>query len=486
MNPRLHFRDFRRQSGVVTLVIGILLLVLITMVTLFGSRIQVQEQRISGNDYRAKVAFGAAEAGFNQALEYLKANRAHVRATTTGGWLEAGSEQWTAVDCDDPADPSETDACAKIVPALQRRNGSIGTVYFYGDITAEDLPNPTPLSNGAVYTADYAMCARGADWTEPCSDDAVNAEDIAIVILSTGFNQDPDDFPEGVAEATVRQLIATFGVIPGNTLPPLTAAGTVNGSGTFDVVVNPDGGGPGVPISAWSSEDLDLTGAATMCQVDEYFSTGPEEVYSDQTPETQFRVCDNCGCPTSDALTHTEGSVYYEGIDIVDIDGNTGPTPDATNFPDDVFEYVFGVPKPDYEEVKERAAVDIIDDCTGLDADSRGMYWITGPCTINSTVGHPEHPVILVTESSIGIQGGGEVFGLAFAFSYPEVGIAGGDITLQGGTRFYGAIVSDHEIDMGNGTFQLIYSDELLSKVLTEADFKTFARVPGTWADHSD
>lgn len=481
MKARHHFRDLQRQGGVVTLAIGVLLLVLITMVTLFGSRIQVQEQRISANDYRAKEAFAAAEAGVSEGLEYLKANRPYIRSDAAGGWLETGNEKWQSQNCDDDPQP---DACQVVAPALTRQSGQIGTVFFYTDVLDEtnstSATDPPELGNGATYTVDYALCARadGDTWSDPCSGDAVGAEDIAVLITGNGTSAD------ATGRATVRQLIATFGVIPGNTLPPLTAAGTVSGSGTFDVVVNPDGGGPGVPISAWSSNDLDLTGAATMCQVDEYFSTGLEEVYSDQTPETQFRICDNCSCPTSDALTHTEGSVYYEGIDIVDMDGNTGPTPDATNFPDDVFEYVFGVPQFDYQEVKERA--EEIADCTGLDGDSRGMYWITGPCTINSTVGHPEHPVILVTESSIDIQGGGEVFGLAYAFSFPAEGIPGGDITLRGGTRFYGAIVSDHEIDMGNGTFQLIYSDELLSKVLTEVDFKTFARVPGTWADHTD
>lgn len=503
MKPRHHYRDYQRQGGIVTLAIGILLLVLITTVTLFGARIQVQEQRISANDYRAKEAFAAAEAALSDGLEYLKANRSYIRSEKADGWLDPDDEKWVEVDCGPPK-PSgdEGKLCDAVAPALTRQGatGEIGTVFFYGEYEELDLEgepelqlqpvfdltnsfsatDPPELDNGATYTVDYALCAKaeGDDWSDPCSSDAVGAEDIAVLIFGNGTS------PDTTGRATVRQLIATFGVIPGNVLPPLTAAGTVNGSGTFDVVVNPDGGGPGVPISAWSNHDLELTGSATMCQVDEYFSTGLEEVYPDQTPKTDFRVCDNCSCPPSDALTDTEGSVYDEGIDIVDIDTNTGPTPDATNFPDDVFEYVFGVPQSDYQEVKENA--EEIADCAGLNGDARGMYWITGPCTINNTVGHPEHPVILVTESSIDIQGGGEVFGLAYAFSYPAEGIAGGDITLRGGTRFYGAIVSDHEIDMGNGTFQLIYSDELLSKVLTEADFKTFARVPGTWADHTD
>ncbi len=483
MKPRHHFSELRSQDGVVTLAIGILLLVLVTAVTLFSARVQVQEQRISANDYRAKEAFAAAEAGVSEGLEYLKANRSFFRSDAAGGWLETGNEKWQSQDCD--ANPGTVE-CQSVASALTRQSGQIGTVFFYTDVFDEtnstSATDPPELANGATYTVDYAMCAKAETdaWSDPCSANAVDAEDIAVLITGHGAS------PDATGRASVRQLIATFGVIPGNALPPLTAAGTVSGSGTFDVVVNPDGGGPGVPISAWSSDDLDLTGSATMCQVDEYFSTGSEIVYLDQTPETEFQVCDNCSCPTSDALTHTEGSVYYEGIDIVDIDGNTGPTPDATNFPDDVFEYVFGVPRFDYQEVKDSDAVETIADCTGLDADSRGMYWITGPCTINTTVGHPEHPVILVTESSIDIQGGGQVFGLAYAFSFPAEGIPGGDITLRGGTRFYGAIVSDHDIDMGNGTFQLIYSDEMLSKVLTEQDFKTFARVPGTWTDHTD
>lgn len=491
MNASIHNRASRRQQGAVTLAIGIVLLLLITLVTLYGGRIQVLEQRISANEYRAKEAFGAAEAGLNMGLEYLKANRNLIRSTSTGidlscaaddGWLSADCPRnrgiWTQVNCDAPSGQAETDACLGVADSLARKDDQIGTVLFYNDLSSEDVPNTTSLSNGATYTVDYALCARGSDWAAPCSPNIVDAEDIAVVITSTGQSTDLS------AEATVQQLIGTFGIIPGNAIPPLMAAGTVNASGNFSVVVNANGGGEGVPISAWASDDLDMTGAGTMCHADEYFASGTEQTYSDQTPETGFQICDDCTCPQSESLTHTLNSIYYEGIDIVDVDGDTGPTPDATNFPTDVFQYIFGVPHANYEEIKERAVQ--VDDCGALDENSAGLYWLTVACTINQTVGHPEHPVLLVTESSINLDGNAQVFGLAYAFSYPPDGILGGDITMRGSQNFYGAIVADHEIQMGNGAFRLVYSDELLGRLQTEDDFKTFGRVPGTWADHAN
>jgi Tfp pilus assembly protein PilX len=61
----------RRQSGVVTLTMTIILLVLVTMVAIYTGRSVLFEQRVSGNDFRSRQAFEAAESGLQVAISYL-------------------------------------------------------------------------------------------------------------------------------------------------------------------------------------------------------------------------------------------------------------------------------------------------------------------------------------------------------------------------------------------------------------------------------
>ncbi|MGD8339909.1 MAG: pilus assembly PilX N-terminal domain-containing protein [Gammaproteobacteria bacterium] len=59
------------DRGVVTLAMTLILLVLVTMVSIYTSRTVLFEQRISGNDFRSRQAFEAAESGLRVALAYL-------------------------------------------------------------------------------------------------------------------------------------------------------------------------------------------------------------------------------------------------------------------------------------------------------------------------------------------------------------------------------------------------------------------------------
>lgn len=59
------------QHGAATLTMAIVLLILITMVGIYTSRTVALESKISGNDFRTRQAFEAAESGLNIALAYI-------------------------------------------------------------------------------------------------------------------------------------------------------------------------------------------------------------------------------------------------------------------------------------------------------------------------------------------------------------------------------------------------------------------------------
>ena len=60
-----------RQRGAATLITSLVLLVTMTIVTIFVARSIVMEQRIYSNEYRSKQAFEAAEAGLDYGLKFV-------------------------------------------------------------------------------------------------------------------------------------------------------------------------------------------------------------------------------------------------------------------------------------------------------------------------------------------------------------------------------------------------------------------------------
>ena len=72
-------------------------------------------------------------------------------------------------------------------------------------------------------------------------------------------------------EATVRQQVVVIPTIAGTPDSPLTLAGGMAVGGNFMVVANPNGGGPGVPLSIWTDSPVDLTnGSGTTCGQQEW------------------------------------------------------------------------------------------------------------------------------------------------------------------------------------------------------------------------
>ncbi|HEX7060835.1 MAG TPA: pilus assembly PilX N-terminal domain-containing protein [Woeseiaceae bacterium] len=60
-----------KQTGSATLVMSLVLLVLMTMVAVYTGRTVLLEEKIAGNDFRARQAFEAAESGLSTAVAYM-------------------------------------------------------------------------------------------------------------------------------------------------------------------------------------------------------------------------------------------------------------------------------------------------------------------------------------------------------------------------------------------------------------------------------
>ena len=68
--PRITLR--RRQRGFITLFSVLIIMVALTLVTIFTTRSLVYEQRMNANEVRYQQAFSAAKAALDEAFAYLR------------------------------------------------------------------------------------------------------------------------------------------------------------------------------------------------------------------------------------------------------------------------------------------------------------------------------------------------------------------------------------------------------------------------------
>jgi hypothetical protein len=162
------------------------------------------------------------------------------------------------------------------------------------------------------------------------------------------------------------------------------------------------------------------------------------------------------------------------------VDDNHGANPDTIDFPADVFEYIFGVPEADWRIVKSEAMV--LPGCSKLSASSSGLYWITGDCNPGNDVGSYAAPVLLVVEGDITVNSNLQMFALIFSFSSTATGTA--NVKLNGGPTLYGAVVSNQNIDLGNGTYRMRFDGTVLQNLYNSIGGRGTGPIPGSWADY--
>jgi len=475
------------QRGGLTIFSAILILILMTTVLVYSTRTSVFESRISGNEVKQKEAFDIAEAAADQGMMYVLANSNAVLSSrenvfpdgtassfTKDGWFAPGNAKWALC----PADPGVTHPCGGAVPA---KPGS----YFYDTnadaTTIESMPvNETVFPPGRTARMSALLCF--VDLTNPmalnCEGPVGTVEEesnsaLMITLLSYGYSDctDVTDVSTCTAEARVAMPIATDKVLAGSPTVPLVAKTTLPLSGTFEVVGNPNGGGVGVSLTSWmnASSDLLSGGSWQTCEMQEWYHTT-------EAPEGVACTDNNCLCgpggnDTTHFMSYKKGTETNISIDIIQ-------DPD---FPDDLFEFYFGVPRAEYMKIKGTAKQ--ITNCNSLGPSSSGLFWVNGAsCKINAgtVVGSPLAPVILVSAATdTSINGGAEIFGVVYIFDDDPPGSVA-KLSSTGGAKIYGAVIIDGEIDNLQGSFSVIYNSAVIAAA---AGIAGVGAVNGGWRD---
>jgi Tfp pilus assembly protein PilX len=413
----------KHQSGAATLLVAIILLIGITLIALFSTKIGILDQKISGNEYRHKEAFANAEAGLDQAGAYLDANPSlHASVTAAGGgWVTCGA---SSVPC----------------------NAVNGSTFVY---TVDEIAALAESDSFIVKTATNTV--------------------------AVGVGTTADATGQAIAQVAYGQSnLLSAGEIP----PLMMPTGTL--SGNFNIVPNPNGGGPGVPVSVWAKDTTDTTGANwKTCDMGE-FKDGTDvcmDTKSDGT--TGVRDWLPCRC---DAERSSSGNVNEDVV----LD------PDA-DFPDSPFAYLFGagasVTAAEVAELKAEIKGKaqsgdglLLQNCTTISSQfatltGSALVWVEGDCNIpaGSLVGSREKPIILVVEGELRVNANSEIWGILMGLD---------EVVLNGGPVIHGSAIAEIQGDLTNGTYYQVYDANVYANLKDDSVNSDIAKIKYSWRDY--
>lgn len=409
------------QNGAATLLVSIILLIGITLIALFATKIGVLDQKISGNEYRHKEAFSNAEAGLEQAGAYLDANPVlHDPVTAPGGgWVTCGA---SSVPC----------------------NAVNGATFVY---TVDDIAALAESDSFLVKTASNT------------------------VAVGVGATQDAT----GLAIAQVAYGKATL--LSSGEVPPLMMP-TGSLSGNFNIVPNPNGGGPGVPVSVWAKDTTDTSGANwKTCDLGE-FKDG-SNVCMDTKSGGTSRDWLPCTC---DIERSNSGNVNEDVV-----------LDPASKFPDSPFAYLFGagadVTAGEVAELKAEIKGKaqsgdglLLQNCTNLESQfsalvGSALVWVEGGCNIpsGSLVGSRDKPIILVVEGELRVNANSEIWGIMMGL---------GNFVLNGGPVIHGSAIAEIQGDLTNGTYSQVYDANVFANLRDDSINADLAKIKYSWRDY--
>lgn len=519
------------QQGAVTLPVALILLVLLTLITVFAAQVGVLETRTSANKQRAEESFAAAEALSQQAIRFIEYNQTHVVSTGTNGWLNAASAvKWEVCSASDPL--ADELPCAdettpglwmvvKNVPVISLDtscvdkdsddNSGNGVDNIPNGLCDSDTTKFSAASGKQLYVHLMARC-RNANNDNSCDDTPARPNDYPIMTIVAGGESGDES---GKSYVTESVFFYESGTDPSSFPAPLVAAGNITGGGNFNIVVNPDIGKDNEDtlgsnkLAVWAEGNVTVGSSSATCYEGEPgvngfltnatgTSTTHESVDAYVPSNTQVHIiqnyygngeslylCRNCACPSSTANGAISPPSSTEEDDILDQDSNSGRWLD-TAFPDDVFMMIFGIPEERYNTIKDAAirADHKYSDCSSLGTSSEGLYWIDGDCLRTASdgdIGSPSKPVIIVVEGNVEIRSNVYIWGVFFAFSPTHATL---DVNLNGSPTFYGSLISNTNINMSSGTYKQRYIPNLFDALSGTTGGKGYARLPGSWRDY--
>ena len=452
-----------KQTGAAVLTVSIVILIAITLVVLFASRVGVMDVKMSANEYRAKEAYAAAETGLDMAKIYSKRVPAFE---------------------DDMQDCSVA-AYRAVFPCNQlSATPAAGTWTGYGI-------GISPYSAAVVSTYSEYASPLSAGFLK-------NIADEKITYIGNGQSIDL------TGSATVSQAAYQSSILNSGPVPPIITP-FMDVGGNMTIVANPHGlanstsvgeDSAEVYFSAWNETTPSTGGSMQSCKPG-YFqdNVGVQCIEPGVANDLgQTPTWNQCAC-RSDSSANGESTLGATTNQMLSEGGELRSdivigTDDPAGLPfTDVYDYIFNTKRL---EMKTSVATQI-DNCDGLSASSTGIFWSTGDCEVNGgSVGSRTAPVIVFVEGDIRFNGGPNIWGLIVGLDPtlidPDANPADPcadptNIQITGTAFMHGAMASDCDLDLGAGTYNAIYDEQIFKAFSENDEFQILSPIAASWID---
>lgn len=479
-----------RQQGAIALAVGMTLLLLGTIGTLYVTRITATDQRISANVVRAKTAFEAAEAGINFAIAFL----------------DVDSRDLNGDDIDD-----RTGMLTVLgITGNDDINDNQGQELDDCDSDGNSLCSDSEAASGkgyrlqAVWDASNAGFAWGAPTQSDACDTLVSENPVRVCVLmqvtddptrvrltATGYSDDRQSvkqiarhvrrispFPMrlnpthplitygGVSINGSMQVVNLFSNATIWAGADLSSLGSGNNSGTL---IHPDPNGP----------TLDRSGADSVPFRDENDnqSMDEDEGLLDYAKTNPYRP---------GALTQASRNINGKPVLGFDITDNSSDLHCDKDIDPNCFFNLFVAGPPDLVKLAADSVIDSdqYDQLEELSVgggyiwvDARGDGSMTDFALKNGTYGSADAPIVLVVDGNFDPQGAPTVYGVVFV----RGDVVGGG---SGGGLIIGSLIVEGDDGLDNaGGMDIIYDPNIVARSGGGAGRTLVAPIAGTWRD---
>ncbi|UTW05638.1 hypothetical protein KDX31_19800 (plasmid) [Amphritea atlantica] len=302
------------------------------------------------------------------------------------------------------------------------------------------------IASGAERTASVGSATYTVSFLDVSSD-----ADMALVeVSSVGFSDDEQ------IQRTISILIGEVPLVPNPPDLPIVARGYVNATGNLNVynVFSNLNIWSGTTVSSWGSAD-------TYIRDPDWDNSGDWDGSTDLSA-----YLDSKGLDQSDVDTIQSTTKNTRGPDVIDGDANLD-----TATEDEFTENFFGRTLAELVSLANLSMT--ASELSAADSDDiKGKLIYLSDAKINGgTIGTPTDPVILVADSPLSISGGPQIYGVIIANSVDKV---------VGTADIFGGIVSENALDMGSGTANVYYDENVVNN-LDKINTKEVVR--GSWRD---
>lgn len=357
--------------------------------------------------------------------------------------------------------------------AFEKLEQNFNTTYDGSSAASASASLATILTNSQIDTKTKvdgsSAGSTEAGFTVTITNSGISYGGVPVyTVVATGITAD------GTGTSSVHRQVTMVSAFSGSTPDvPVIVAGAVGTSGNFNIVANPNGGDvPGAPVSIWTNDTITASSSSATCHA-------------------QFYTGGQCSNPSGNAENITRGTNPATAITAYN---NSYPDllPNSSNFPSDLFNFLFGVPKANWEAKKIEAqkknqtttSCGPISTAGTSAGNTFPIWWVSGNCSLNGgTIGSLDKPVILVVDDAeFSAQGNTKVFGVVYLFNNPSTG--GTPSAQLGGTmEIEGAFVSDVGGNAMQGSYSVVYNPTLMSQFSSNGSSYSFSAIPNTWRD---